>query len=91
MTQKDRLDQIEKGRAASMIESLVGPWINERIGIEVQLMVAEYRGGQMTHDQMVGRVAGMAMMFTMASELQNLQRRAEGAAEKEFGNAKEKA
>lgn len=88
--QQNRLDQIERGRTSSLIESVVGPWINSRIGVEVRLMVAEYRGNNMSHDQMVGRIAGIAMMLTMVNELENTQRQAEGASDKEFGNGQEK-
>lgn len=85
--QQRRIEAIDAGREASIMSGVVGPWIADKITDEVKRMVAEYRGGEMTHDRMVGTIAGIAMLMTLTSDLESTQRRANVAADKEFGNA----
>lgn len=87
-SQYTRLDKIEAGRDATIISGLIAPWVNTRISNEVQLMVADFRSQLMTHDMMVGRIAGIAMLLTLMSELENIQVQASTAVEKEMSNAK---
>lgn len=85
--QDERLEKIERGRAAAIAEALVGDIIDEHVNMCVSHLIQMYRGGDINHDQMVGKVAEMAAMQHLSTELESRQRQGNMAAQREYGNA----
>jgi len=82
-----RMDSMEAAREASVAASIVIPLINTRITNYVQQMAGLYRGGQFTHDQLLGKVAEITAMLNLIADLESTQRIGDIAAQKEFGDA----
>lgn len=82
--------KIERGKEAILVESVVAPLIQKRVDTIISHMVAMYRGGDIDHDRLVGKVAEITAMYNLISDLESVQRQGDIAAEKEFGSATEK-
>ena len=84
MANPRNLELIERSREASVIEGAVGPYVQERISRIVQSLVSHYRGGQATHDIMVGGIAGISELMGMMSDLENKQQQGVVASNREM-------
>jgi len=84
MTQDANIEKIEKGRAASLAESVVSELVEDFINGCIAQLIQMYRGGEVNHDQLVGKVAEIAAMHGLMSELETRQRIGNLAAQKEF-------
>lgn len=81
-------EAIERGQQASVIASVVAPYVQDRITAYVQQLAGLYRGGQYTHDQLLGKVAEITALLNMMSHLESDQRSGDIASQKEFQGAK---
>lgn len=86
MDEKHRvnIEKIEAGQQASMIESIVGPFIDEEITKNVAHLTSLYRGGTYTHDQILGKVAEITALMNLMNALDSQQRVGDIAASKEY-------
>lgn len=73
-----------KAQDASLIHSLVLPFVNDKVTQHVQMLVALYRGKIYTHDQLLGMVAEISALLSLISDLEVQIRQGDIAAEKEF-------
>jgi hypothetical protein len=80
-------ERIEDGREATLVRGVVEPWINGYIDDKVTLMVAIYRSGSYTHDDLVGKVAEISALRSLIDSLQSTERRGSIAMEKENAKA----
>lgn len=78
---------MERAKEASLTHSVVIPFVNDKITQHVQMMVALYRGGKYTHDQLLGLVAEIAALMALVSDLEAQVRQGDIAAEREFRDA----
>jgi len=88
MSREGDLDAMEDGRNAAVIASIVQPYIKDRIDNCVIALVQDYRGRTLTHDLMLGKIAEMAALMDMISNLDSTQRQGEVAANRELGRGK---
>jgi len=77
-------EKIETGQQASMIASVVVPYIHEKITEYVQQLAGLYRGGLYTHDQIIGKVAEITALLNLMAHLEGQQRQGDIAADKEY-------
>ena len=91
MASRRNEELLDRSREAALIESTVGPWVQDRIGQIVQRLVATYRGGTINHDGMLGGIAQISELMGMMSDLENKQQQGVVAAQQEFRNGPEKA
>lgn len=84
MANPRNLELMDRAREASVIEAAVGPYVQERISRIVQQLVAHYRGGQATHDLMLGGIAGISELMGMMSDLENKQQQGVVASNREM-------
>lgn len=89
MSREARLRKIEDGQQASSIETIVGPYIQQKITEQVKLLVSHWRADTLPHDKMVGIIGGISALEAMMSDLRSIQQQAWTASEKEFGDGKE--
>jgi len=85
----NRLDTMDRGREAGFALAVVVPLINTRITNYVQQLAGMYRGGEYTHDQLLGKVAEITAMLNLISDLESAQRIGDTAAQKELGDGPE--
>lgn len=85
----NRLDAMDAAREASVSLSVVAPLINIRITNYIQQLAGMYRGGQYTHDQLLGKVAEITAMLNLISDLESTQRVGDIAAQKEIDGGPE--
>lgn len=78
--------EIEQGRNATLVESVVKPHVAEQIDLKVGYMINSYRSGDLDGDEAVCLVAEMSALRGMMEELESRQRRGYLAAEKEYGD-----
>lgn len=83
-------EKIERGKEAVFVESVIAPLIEQRVRIILNHLVSMYRGGDIDHDKMVGKIGEITAMYNLISDLESVQRQGDIAAEKEFGSAEEK-
>ena len=84
-----RFDAMDAGRDAALVSSVVVPLINGRITTYVQQLAGMYRGGQVNHDMLLGKVAEITAMLNLIADLEGAQRQGDIAAEKELGDGQE--
>ena len=85
MSQDANIEKIERGRAATLAESVVGALVEDHINVCISQLIQMYRSGEnLNHDQLVGKVAEIAAMHSLINELETRQRLGNIAAQKEF-------
>jgi len=86
--QRFNLEKIERGRDASLMGGIVKPYIDEKVTIQIRRLVQLYRGGQYTHDMLVGGIAHIAGLLMLLEDLEAIYRQGVVASEKEFGDGR---
>lgn len=86
-TLDQRVDKIAKGREASLIAGLLKPLIDKKISENLLLLVTQYRSGDVTYQDMLGRVASISTLMGMMSELEAVHKQGLNALEREVKNA----
>ena len=84
-----RFDAMDAGRDAALVSSVIVPLINSRITTYIQQLAGLYRGGQLGHDMLLGKVAEITAMLNLIADLEGAQRQGDIAAEKELGDGQE--
>lgn len=85
MTRDVNLERIQQGKAATLVESVLGDLVQDHVDLCVNKLVQEYRSGEIRHDALVGLVAEISAMQTLMTNIETKQRLGEVAAEREFG------
>jgi hypothetical protein len=88
-TSEDNQIDMEEGRNAALVQSIVKPFIDEQLKNAMTMMVNEYRAGNTSHDMLVGKVAEMKALMGLMSSLDTVQRLGISAMKREYGNGKE--
>jgi hypothetical protein len=89
--QERNLSDIADGAMATQLFHALQDVVDDQQRICAQSLVAMYRQGGIDHDMMVGKVAEMAALQTLMSNLEAKQQRGYVAAQKEFGDGEEAA
>lgn len=84
MDQQDRLDTIEQGKRATVVKGVVDEYVSYQVGKITSRLVAAYRGGSLTHDQILGGIAEISALFTLVNDLASEQRAGESAMKQEI-------
>jgi hypothetical protein len=79
------MEKITQGRAATVAEAVVGELVEDHVNMCLGHLVQMYRSGDINHDAMIGKVAEIAAMQGLISELETRQRLGNMAATKEMG------
>ncbi len=87
MSQERDLQKMNDGYMAAQAEAAFGGIIEDTIHQTMVRMIALYRGGEYTHDQLIGHVAEISALDSLLSSLEAKQRVAIKARQKELGNA----
>lgn len=87
MSQQRNLDAMSDGYMAAQAESAFGTIIADKIHDTMVRLIALYRGGEYTHDQLVGHIAEISALDSLRAHLESKQRVAIAARRKELGNA----
>lgn len=83
MSSADRLEKIEEGQRAGVIQDALIPYVTERKGRLLGKLISMYRGGQTGHDQVVGVMGELTALDDLIQELESKRRQGFIAQEKE--------
>lgn len=83
-----RMQSMQKGREASIIAGLVGPYLNDQISNLVAKMAATYRSGQMDYQTLLGAAAQITFCLDLMSHLESQVRQADHATKEELDGQK---
>jgi len=84
MNQDANIEKIEKGRAATLAESVINELVEDHINVCITQLIQMYRSEVINHDVLIGKVAEIAAMHGLMNELETRQRIGHIAAEKEM-------
>ena len=87
MSQQKNLEDMSDGYMAAQAQAAFGTVIEDKIHSTMVRLIALYRGGEYTHDQLVGHVAEISALDSLVASLESKQRVAINARRKELGNA----
>lgn len=85
--QDKNLAAMEQGYMAAQAESAFGSIIADQIHNTMVRLIALYRSGVYTHDQLLGHIAEISGLETLRSTLETKQRMAINARKKELNDA----
>jgi len=80
---------MQDAEEASALLGVISPLISDQVNSNLNLLVAHYRGADLKHDVMVGKVAEISALLAVLSEMEGRVRAGARASEREFGNASE--
>jgi hypothetical protein len=80
------IDTIQRAEQASATKGLVEPFVHGYINSAISNLVAHYRGGQLSHDLMVGKVAEVSALMALLDNLHSEMRAGDSARDREYGN-----
>lgn len=86
MTFDVNMEKVERGRSASLAEQVVGELVEDHVNMCLAHLVQMYRSGDINHDAMIGKVAEIAAMQGLISELETRQRVGNIALNKEMNS-----
>jgi|SRR5215813_9814850 len=86
-TRDENLQAMQGAEEATVLLGLIGPAIGEQVGAAVNLLIAHYRGADLKHDFMVGKIAEISALTALTADLEGRIRAGARASEREFGNA----
>ena len=81
------LYQIERGNQAMSIRGVIAPFVNQKIQDAVAALVAMYRGGDIKHDLLIGKVGEISVLMHILGQLEVEQARGQQAMQKEMKDA----
>jgi hypothetical protein len=84
--QTDNLEMIHRGDQASMLQVAASNYVHASINAAISALVAHYRGGQLSHDQMLGKIAEISALMYLLDSLQGDIRVGEAARDREYGD-----
>lgn len=84
MSQEHDIEKIEEGREAILARAAVRQLIDDQMRVAITLMIAEYRGGDIRHDFVIGKVAELAALEGLLAEFDAREQRGIVAANREF-------
>lgn len=80
------MKQIEMSDRASAVLGASTEYIHGSINSSISLLVASYRGGQLTHDMMLGKVAEISALMSLLDSLHSDMRGGDAARTREYGD-----
>lgn len=80
-------DMIVQGRTAAVIAGACFELLDKIAANKLALLVSLYRANELTHERGLGLVAEMSVLQEVKSEVENRQRRAELAMQREVSDA----
>jgi hypothetical protein len=86
MSQEANLSAIEEGIRAVAVAGAISDVIEDTIRVHVTSLIAMYRQGGIDHDMLIGKVAEIAAMEALLSNLESKARRGDAAANREYNN-----
>jgi hypothetical protein len=87
VSQEHNHQLMQEGEQAVAIRGLIEEFVQDRVRNEVVAMIAMYRNGDTHHDKLVGKVAEIAALESLLSDLNTIQQRGIVARNKEIRNA----
>jgi hypothetical protein len=85
-SQVNNIENIQRAEQASAIRGAFGPYIQGYIDQIVSFLVAHYRGGQLSHDMMVGKIAEISSLMAFMDHLDSDMRAGDAARDREYGH-----
>lgn len=86
--QEMRHASMQQGRDATVIASLVKPYLDERLSRLIAKLASLYRSGQTDFPALLGTTAQITFCLDMMSDLEGRVRKGSLAAQQEFGQAR---
>jgi|SRR5262245_48575840 len=86
MTDATNLEAMQRADEAAAVRGVISGFVNEQVWACLNHLVANYRGGTLSHDTMLGKVAEISALTSLVDALDGSMRAGETAREKEFGN-----
>lgn len=80
------LKTIDLSDRAAAVRGAVSAYIHDNINNLISNLVAHYRGGQLTHDMLVGKVGEMSALMSLLEQVHSDLRAGEAAREREYGD-----
>lgn len=87
MSQERNHQLMQEGEQAVLIRGVIEPFIHETIRDDLKLLISMYRNGDTAHDKLVGKIAEIAALEKLLSDLDSKQVRGNVARAKEINNA----
>jgi hypothetical protein len=84
--QVNNIEAIQRADHAAVFKGLAEPFIHSYINNSISSLVAHYRGGQLTHDLMLGKVAEISALMALMDNLHSEMRAGDAARDREFGH-----
>lgn len=84
MSQERDHEMMERGSQAALVAGYVREVVDELFRDKVTLLIAQYRQGKADFPMLLGTAAELAALEGLMSELENRERRAAAAAEREL-------
>ena len=85
--QHTNLQQIELSDRAATVLGASTEYIHGNINNSISFLVAHYRGGQLTHDVMLGKIAEMSALMSLLDSIHADMRGGDAARTREYGDA----
>lgn len=86
--QEARMQAMQRGREASIIGGLIGPYLNDKVTIIISRMASSYRSGQIDYTTLLGAAAQVTLCLDIISDLESRGRQAETATQEELNGPK---
>lgn len=84
--QQANLQQIEMSDRASAVLGASSEYIHGSVNSAISFLVAHYRGGQLTHDIMLGKIAEMSALMSLLDSIHSDMRGGDAARSREYGD-----
>jgi ribosomal protein L17 len=91
MANERNIEAIDAGREATVIAGAIRGYVDDQIRQHLVSLMSMYRNvavRPVDHDQILGKVAEITALSDLISDLENVARRGDTAARREFGDAK---
>jgi hypothetical protein len=82
------IETIEDGHRAVAVAGYIRETVDDQMRMHVTGLISIYRNGKIDHDQLVGKVAEIAALEGLMSELENRAQRGVAAANREYNSGK---
>lgn len=88
MDRQHNIDTIEDGQRAVAVAGYIREEVDNQVRMHVTSLIAIYRQGKIDHDLLIGKVAEIAALEGLMSELENRAMRGVAATNREYNSAK---
>lgn len=79
-------EAIQTAREAQLIQSVIRPYVDDKVKMVVTRMVNDYRAGNTDHDTIVGRIGEIRALMDVVEQLDHAQRMGHAAMQKEYAD-----